>query len=185
MKIRLFDIKEQLKIEGPYLLTRPLARQFIPVVYDIIKGNVDADVVEFDFKGIQSVDTSFIDELIIVNILKIMRTRSLPHKGVFFSHLTPSSYENAESVFLIQKIAITVKDEDNKEHLIGHLEQNLKKVLGSLWEKKKLRTIDLTKNLHLTKSVASTKLAALHRKFLATREEEISSKGREYTYYSL
>ncbi|MGD0337612.1 MAG: hypothetical protein ABSB78_02365 [Bacteroidota bacterium] len=186
MIIRLFDIKTQLGIKGNYLLTRPIARQFVQSIHLIIEQQSKNDEpIEFSYEGIQSADTSFIDELIVINILEKMKKKILSHRGILFSHLTPSTLENARSVFLVKKIPITVKESDDKEQLIGHLEQNLKKVLHLLWEKKELKTVDLTKRLHVTKSVASTKLSALYNKHLALRKEEITAKGREYTYFSL
>ncbi len=185
MKISLFELKEDLGIRGEYLLTRPIARQFVHSIHGLIeKGAKSSEAIEFNFERIQSSDTSFIDELIIVNVLKKMGTKGLPHFAVLLSGMHQSTLENARSVFTVQKIPILVKNGEDPLPLIGRLEKNLTRVLRLLLQKKQLKAVELAKSLHLTISVASTKLAALHKKHLAIRQEEISNKGREYTYYS-
>lgn len=186
MQISLFEVKNILGISGGDLLTRPIAKRFVPEVISNIKQIVDAsEAIEFNFAGIKTSDTSFIDELIIVHVLEGMKSRKIARRGLYVSHLSPSTLDNMGSVFAQKKIPLLFKREHREFELLGHLEKHLARLLKFLVGKRSLRAVDVANEFDFAMSVASTKLAKLHHLSLANRVEEISEKGREYNYFSL
>jgi len=186
MIIKLNDEKDNLGIKGKDLLTRPIADRFVPRVISMLKNMKDeSEPVEFSFEEIQTADTSFIDQLIIVKVLESMQKKKLKKLGVFLSGLSPSTHDNAGSVFGKKEIPILVKVNSNKFELFGHLENNLARVLRVLMIRKQLRAVEIRKEQGVDINVASTKLYDLYKKGLATRKEKITEKGREYIYFAL
>lgn len=186
MQINLFEIKEVLKISGDDLLTRPIAKKFVIETVSKIKAiNDPKEGIEFNFEKVKTSDTSFIDELIIVNVLQAMKNHKIARRGIFVTHLSPSTSDNMESVFGQKRIPLLRKKEHRDFDLFGHLEKHLVQLLKSLFVKKNIRAIDVANEYNFTMSVASTKLAKLYQYSLANRVEEISEKGREYSYFSM
>jgi len=186
MIVKLFELKETLGIPGTDLLTRPVADRFVPSVHLLVKGTrATTDSIQFSFRAIGTADTSFIDQLIIVNTLDEMKRGGLPRRGIFLSDLSASTLDNAASVFDQKKIPILCRLGSGNYRLLGHIERNLASVLVQLMKKGKLAAVDLKKQHGYQINVASTKLNRLFNLGLATRKEEISAKGREYVYHKL
>jgi hypothetical protein len=114
-----------------------------------------------------------------------MKRGALPRLGVFLSDLSASTLDNVASVFDQKKIPILCKQESGDYLLLGHIERNLASVLLQLIKKGKLTAADLKRQRGYDINVASTKLNRLFKLSVATRKEEISTKGREYVYHSL
>jgi hypothetical protein len=186
MLIRLAEEKERLGITGDDLLTRPVARKFVPGVISMLgKVNSISESIEVSFENIKTADTSFIDELLIVNVMEKMKEKKLPRAGFFLSHLSESTLFNASSVFGQKKIPILYRTTGHDFGLLGHLEKHLVGTLKDLMKRRNLRAVDISKNFGLAINVSSTKLNKLYNYGLVVRREEISEKGREYIYSSL
>jgi len=185
MVLELFDEKEKLGIPATDLLTRPLARKFIPWLgSSLAKCAGSFEFAEFSFKGIDTVDTSFIDELIIVNCLEQMKKRKLDRVPISFSHLSASTLDNARSVFGNKGIPILCWKSREDFELLGHLENKLSRTLRYLIARKECTAVELAKKEGIAINTASNRLLKLYKLSLALRKEVISEKGREYSYYS-
>ncbi len=186
VEIRLYDLKDELSIPGKDLLTRPMADKFVQLVVSKIEETKDTSVaIEFNFGNIGTADTSFIDQLIIVKLPDEMKRRRLPPYGVYLSHLSASTNDNAYSVFGEKGIPILVQKQIGDWDLLGKLETNLASALQLLMKRKEITAVDLKKQMRLEINAASTKLNRLYKMRLATRREEISKRGRMYIYRSV
>ena len=185
MVFKIFEEKENLSIPGTNLLTRPLARQFIPwLSSSLAKCAASFEFAEFSFERVDTADTSFLDELLIVNGLEAMKHRKIGRTPISLSHLSASTFDNARSVFGNKKIPVVCWKGREDFELLGHLENKLARTLRHVMTHRECTAVELARKEGIAINTASTRLSKLYKLSIVSRREEISEKGREYIYYA-
>ena len=71
---------------------------------------------------------------------------------------------------------------DNREILLGSLNNYLKETLNLVVKRSKITASDLSKSMRLEANTSGTRLLNLHKKRLVKRKDEIKNGGRVWVY---
>jgi DNA-binding transcriptional ArsR family regulator len=143
--------------------------------------NIDCQVIMLDFKNVKAIDFSCSDEIVVA----IQENNDwLKGKKIFLGNLSKSHKENIVSALEKKKLGVWIL-ENNEYQLIGKLPNHLIELLNLIRYKKSVTARLLSDELSEDIASISVKLGKLYKKGMLLREEQKSSEGMQYQYYSI
>ena len=103
-------------------------------------------------------------------------------KYILLTGINESQKENIEVALERKGLAMMVKTKDNKNILLGNINNYLKQTLDIIIEKDKITAKELSGIMKLEANTSGTRLLNLHKKHLVRRTEEIVRGGRVWVY---
>lgn len=150
MVISLKKIMEDLKVETPDLITRPLGKSIFDIIRKKINIIQENETVLLDFEGIKVIDSSFIDELIIKLVLLsrqslfpfFIKLKNISRTAEINIDLVLNSYSNYNRDIIA---VITADICRNNSYFIGPLSEREKDIVDYLRINKEVTVDDLVK----------------------------------------
>ncbi len=177
-------LKEELKNGSSDLVTRPSGQAIRGrIERDIVKEG-DRAVISLDFSKIGVIDYSCADE-IVAKLVSRLLGGEYGDKYILLTGLNENQKENIEVALERKDLAIMVKTKDNKNILLGNINNYLKQTLDIILEKDKITARELSDIMKLEANTSGTRLLNLHKKRLVKRTEEIMNGGRVWVYESV
>ena len=174
-------LKEELKNGSSDLVTRPSGQVIRNRIERDIEKEKDGEVIALDFSKIGIIDYSCADE-IVAKLISRLLSGEYGDKYIVLTGLNENQKENIEVALERKDLAVMAQMKDNKEILIGTLNNYLKETLHFILKKGKITANDLSESLKLPANTSGTRLLNLHKKKLVKRTEEIRDGGRVWVY---
>jgi hypothetical protein len=154
-----------------------------------VRGRIEREIVKegnrtviaLDFSKIGIVDYSCADE-IVAKLVSRLLGGEYGEKYILLTGINESQKENIEVALERKGLAMMVKTKDNKNILLGNINNYLKQTLDIIIEKDKITAKELSGIMKLEANTSGTRLLNLHKKHLVRRTEEIVRGGRVWVY---
>ncbi|MFF6016194.1 MULTISPECIES: ArsR family transcriptional regulator [Lysinibacillus] len=161
-----------------------------PIKEEIIKIISHADtntVFYYDFKDVQAINSSGVDELVSKVIKHLCEYEK--DKYLYFINLNNQDHEHAyniETTLHGTKLAIVEKDANGKANFIGDISDTHSKILDQVYLLKMTTARDIADLLNKQPNLISTHLNSLYKQRLVKRvEEPLIEGGRQFVYKSI
>ncbi|WP_285396088.1 winged helix-turn-helix domain-containing protein [Lysinibacillus sp. fls2-241-R2A-57] len=161
----------------------PIKEEIINI---ISKAEVNT-VFYYDFKDVQAINSSGVDE-VISKIIRYLCEHE-KDKYLYFINLNNKDHEhtyNIETTLSGTKLAIVERLSDGKANFIGDISGTHIKILESIYQFKKTTAREIADLLNKQPNLISTHLNTLYKQRLIKRvEEPLLEGGRQYIYESI
>ena len=145
----------------------------------------DPTVAFLDFSRVGVIDYSCADE-VIAKLISRLLSGEYGDKFIVLEGLSSNQMENIEVALERKKLAALYLQEGGGWHVIGFLNNYLRKTLVSVMEKGSITLRELAQEGGIGLNTGGTRLLNLYKKRLIWRSEEISKEGgRQFVYKSL
>jgi hypothetical protein len=189
MKGKVYDLKTLMKEEllngSINLVTRETGGLIRARLERELGGERDPAVAFLDFSGVGVIDFSCADEVIAKLISRLLASE-YGEKFIVLQGLSPNQVENIEVALERKKLAALYLQEDAGWHVLGFLNNYLRKTLLSVMERGSITLRELAEEGGIPLNTGGTRLLNLYKKRLIWRSERVSREGgRQFTYRSL
>ncbi|HOO70398.1 MAG TPA: DUF4325 domain-containing protein [Spirochaetota bacterium] len=150
MIIDIKKISKDIKHSGPDLITRPVGRKIYTRIHEKMKDINEHEVLVLDFEGIQVIDSSFIDELIVKLIVKSWKGD--PVYYLKLKNISDIAEINIDSVFK----SFSLYNNENIAVITEDICKNNSFYIGSLTEVEK----DIIEYLRVNKCISMNDIIA-------------------------
>jgi len=174
-------LKEELKNGSSDLVTRHSGQVIRSRVERDIEKEKDGEIVALDFSRIGIIDYSCADE-VVAKLVSRLLSGEYGDRYIVLTGLNENQKENIEVALERKELAVIAKMNDNREILLGSLNNYLKETLNLVVKRSKLTASDLSKSMRLEANTSGTRLLNLHKKRLVKRIDEIRNGGRVWVY---
>ncbi|MFA4827591.1 MAG: DUF4325 domain-containing protein [Thermodesulfovibrionales bacterium] len=176
-------LKEELKNGSADLVTRNSGQAIRERIERDIADEKDGEVIALDFSKIGVIDYSCADE-IVAKLISRLVSSEYGDKYIVLTGLNENQKENIEVALERKDLAVMAATRDNKQTIIGNLNNYLQETLNLITQKGKITAGDLSTALKLPANTSGTRLLNLHKKRLVKRIDEIRDGGRVWVYQS-
>lgn len=167
---------------GKLLATRPLARQVREQIIARIQEAFNEAVVELNFSGVEFIDYSGADELVVMLMNRIIN-KELGERYLLLSNLTEWHRENIKAALGINKKHAVLEVRSNELFLLGTVKPMLVEVLRAVYNSGVDTARKLSDATGNEINLSGTKLLQLYQQRLIMRTEEfLPEGGRQYKY---
>lgn len=174
-------LKEELKNGSSDLVTRHSGQVIRSRVEKDIEKEKDGEVVALDFSKVGVIDYSCADE-VVAKLISRLLSGEYGDRYITLTGLNENQKENIEVALERKELAVIAKMNDNREILLGSLNNYLKETLNLVVKRSKITASDLSKSMKLEANTSGTRLLNLHKKRLVKRTDEIRDGGRVWVY---
>ena len=174
-------LKEELKNGSSDLVTRHSGQVIRSRVERDIEKEKDGEVVALDFSKVGVIDYSCADE-VVAKLISRLLSGEYGDRYITLTGLNENQKENIEVALERKELAVIAKMKDNREILLGSLNNYLKETLNLVVKRSKITASDLSKSMRLEANTSGTRLLNLHKKRLVKRTDEIRDGGRVWIY---
>ncbi|QQE77290.1 hypothetical protein [Alicyclobacillus sp. SO9] len=169
-------------VGAPYLATRPYGRQVRERVITVIQGTSNESIVNLDFEGVQFLDYSGSDELVVMLMNRIVNNE-LGLRYLVLSNLMEWHRENILVALERTKKHSLLEIRSEGLFLLGKVKPMLVNVLRAVYNQHVETARALADIAGHEINLASTKLSQLYQQRLIIRVESVLPEGgRQYMY---
>ncbi len=148
-------------------------------------ADADPTVASLDFSGVGVVDYSCADE-VIAKLISRLLSGEYGDKFIVLTGLSSNQMENIEVALERKKLSVLSVKEAGDWHVIGFLNNYLRKTLVSVMGRGSITLRELAEEVGIGLNTGGTRLLNLYKKRLIWRSEEVSKEGgRQFVYKSL
>ena len=189
MKGRNYDLKmfmrEEMLNGSINLVTRETGAVIRERLERELIADADPTVAFLDFSGVGVVDYSCADE-VIAKLISRLLSGEYGDKFIVLKGLSSNQMENIEVALERKKLSVLSVKEAGGWHVIGFLNNYLRKTLVSVMERGSITLRELAEGVGIGLNTGGTRLLNLYKKRLIWRSEEVSKEGgRQFVYKSL
>ncbi|WP_191703502.1 helix-turn-helix domain-containing protein [Solibacillus merdavium] len=174
-------------ISNKHLISRVKVAPIKDEILDIISKADIGTIFYYDFKDVQAINSSGVDEVISKVIRYLCDCEN--DKFLYFINLNNEVHEhtyNIETTLAGTKLAIVEKLSDGKANFIGDISGTHQKILEKVYLLKKTTAREVAELLNKQPNLMSTHLNSLYKQRLIRRvEEPLIEGGRQYIYQSI
>ena len=183
------ELAQRAGISSHSLVTRPVGRQFLPVLEALLSSLSDSQACVLEYSDLQIMDASFADE--VFGALAVSHARR-QRRGecLILDGVTSSNFDNLEMALMsrtvreagLRNCVLPVRDTQREIALAGKSEAHVHQTFQLLVQQKQLTARELADILTLDIAAASTRLKVLFDLGLATRIEERDGQVKQFVY---
>jgi hypothetical protein len=178
-------IEEEMLNGSTNLVTRETGTIIRARLESELMAESDPTVAFLDFSGVGVIDYSCADE-VIAKLISRLLSGEYGDRFVVLKGLSSNQIENIEVALERKKLAVLSLQETGGWHVIGFLNNYLRKTLVSVMERGSITLRELAEEGGIGLNTGGTRLLNLYKKRLIWRSEEVSKEGgRQFLYGSL
>ncbi|GAB4193665.1 MAG: hypothetical protein OHK0022_08780 [Roseiflexaceae bacterium] len=185
----LTELAQKAGITTYSLVTRPVGRQFLPILETLLAGLPDSQACVLEYSDVHMMDASFADE--VFGALAVTRARRQSRGGcLILDGLESSNLDNLDMALKsrtvretgLRNCVLPVRNSQREVVLAGKFEAHVQQSFELLVRHRQLTARELADILTLDIAAASTRLKVLFDLGLATRIEERDGQVKQFVY---
>ncbi len=189
MRGKVYDLKmfmrEEMLNGSSNLVTRETGTIIRERLERELIAEADPTVAFLDFSGVGVIDYSCADE-VVAKLISRLLSGEYGDKFIVLEGLSSNQMENIAVALERKKLAVLYLQEDGAWHVIGFLNNYLRKTLVSVMERGGITLRELAQEGGIGLNTGGTRLLNLYKRGLVWRSEEVSKEGgRQFVYKSL